>query len=174
MQIIYPILFFLISLKWGKWKNWKQYYPTIMFMIIGNLLYSLLFNDYPLWRFEHTFEQELLPTRKSIEILKSFTSFPILTLLFLSYYPEDRNGKKKLLYIIIWALLFVLIEYISESLGMISYHHGWNMWWSLFFDFAMFFILAIHYKHPIIAWIVSGLFILFLWEVFDINFKLLE
>ncbi|WP_243357411.1 CBO0543 family protein [Bacillus litorisediminis] len=174
MQIIYPIVFFLISLKWGKWNNLKQYYPTMLFMVIGNLLYGFLFKDYPMWRFEHTFEQELLPTRMSIEFLKSFTSFPILTFLFLSHYPEDQNRIKKVLYIVMWAFLFVLIEKISKWLGMISYHHGWNIWWSLFFDIVMFSILAIHYKRPIIAWILSGIMFLFLWHVFDIHFELLE
>lgn len=137
-------------------------------------LYSYLFNEYPMWRFEHTFEEKLLPTRMSIDLLKGFTSFPILTLIYLSHYPEEQNVIKKVLHIITWTFLFGFIEYISKMFGMISYHHGWNMWWSLFFDFAMFSILAVHYKRPIIAWILSGLFTLFLWEVFHINFELLK
>ena len=174
MQIIYPILFLLIALKWGKWKNFKLYYPTILFTVIGNLFYSYLFKEYPMWRFEQTFEEKLLPSTMSITILKSFTSFPILTFLFLSHFPDHRNTTRKLLYIVFWSILFVLIEIISKWLGMISYHHGWNMWWSLFFDFVMFSILAIHYKRPAAAWILSGLFILFLWEAFDIHFGILE
>lgn len=127
MQIIYPIIFLLISLKWGKWKNWKQYYPTVLFMVVGNLLYSFLFKDYPLWRFEHTFEERLLPTRMSIDLLKTFTSFPILAFTFLSLFPEERNLVKILLHILTWTFLFCVIELISKSLGMITYHHGWNM-----------------------------------------------
>ncbi|WP_408010224.1 CBO0543 family protein [Pseudalkalibacillus sp. A8] len=174
MQIVYPIIFFIISLRWGKWKNWQKYYPTILFMVVGNLFYLYLFKEYPMWRFEHTFEEKLLPTRMSINVLKVFTSFPILTLIFLSHYPEDRNVKKKVSYIIFWSILFGVIEYVSKLFGMISYHHTWNMWWSLFFDSVMFSILAVHYKRPIIAWIVSGLFILFLWKVFHIDFELLD
>lgn len=174
MQIIYPIIFFLFALKWGKWKNWKQYYPTVLFMVVGNLLYNTMFKDYPLWRFEHTFEETVLPTRMSIDLLKTFTSFPILTFIYLSHFPEERNFKKYVKHILTWTLLFCGIEYISNFLGMISYHHGWNMWWSLVFDFLMFTLLAIHYKRPIIAWIFSAIFILFLWNVFEINFELLE
>jgi hypothetical protein len=174
MQIIYPIIFFIISLKWGNWKDWEKYYQTILFMVVGNLLYSFLFLDYPMWRFEHTFEEDILPTIKSIDLLKTFTSFPILTLIYLSQYPEEQNITKKTIYIVIWTMLFGVIEFISKMLGMISYHHGWNMWWSLLFDLGMFSILAIHYKRPLIAWIISGVFTLFLWTVFEINFKLIE
>jgi hypothetical protein len=142
-------------------------------MVVGNLLYSFIFKDYPMWRFEHTFEEKVLPTRMSINLLKTFTTFPILILIFLSHFP-DVKILKKLLYILAWTLLFGSIEYIAKLFGMISYHHGWNMWWSLLFDFVMFTVLAVHYKRPIIAWLLSCLFILFLWKAFDINFKLLE
>ncbi|HZH61981.1 MAG TPA: CBO0543 family protein [Metabacillus sp.] len=174
MQIIYPIIFLLISLKWVKWNYWQQYYPTVLFMVIGNLLYSFLFKDYPLWRFEYTFEEKVLPTRMSIDLIKTFTSFPILAFIFLSLFPEERKFSKIMKHILTWTFLFGAIEYVSKFLGMISYHHGWNMCWSLVFDFSMFTLLAIHYKHPIIAWILSAIFIMFLWNVFDINFELLE
>nr|WP_246945026.1 CBO0543 family protein [Bacillus pinisoli] len=130
--------------------------------------------DYPMWRFEHTFEEEILPTRKSIDLVKTFTSFPLLTLLFLSYLPEEKNRVKKILYIIFWTIVFGLIEKVSRMLGMISYHHGWNLIWSLVFDFAMFSILAIHYKRPILAIIISMIFSFSLWKLFGINFTLIE
>lgn len=174
MQIIYPMIFLLISLKWAKWKNFHLYYPTVLFMIVGNLLYSFLFKDYPLWRFEHTFEENVLPTRMSIDLLKTFTSFPILTVIYLSHFPEKGTFKKYGIYILAWSFIFGGIEYVSKLIGMITYHHGWNMWWSLFFDFGMFALLAVHYKRPFIAWIISGIFILFLWNTFDINFELLK
>ncbi|HAQ08435.1 MAG TPA: hypothetical protein DCR24_13295 [Bacillus bacterium] len=174
MQIIYPIIFFLLSLKWAKWKNFLLYYPTVLFMIVGNLLYSFLFKDYPLWRFEHTFEKNVLPTRMSIDLLKTFTSFPILTIIYLSNLPEKETFKKYGIYILSWSILFGSIEYVSKQLGMITYHHGWNMGWSLIFDSCMFSLLAVHYKRPIIAWIISIIFILFLWNTFDIHFELLK
>lgn len=174
MQIIYPILFILIALKFAKWRNFNTYYPTVLFMVIGNLLYSYLFKEYPLWRFEHTFEENLLPTRLSINLIKIFISFPSLTVLFLSYYPDGKSLPKKGLYVVFWALLFGAVEFISKKLGMISYHHGWNIWWSLLFDLMMFIILAIHYKRPISAWALSAIFIIFLWNVFHINFEMLE
>lgn len=174
MQLIYPLIFFLISLKWGKWRNLQQYYPTLLFMIAGNLLYSFLFKEYPLWRFEHTFEKKVLPTRMSIELLKTFTSFPILTVIFLSLLPEERKLIKYARHIFTWTVIFFAIEYVSELFGMISYHHGWNIWWSFVFDFTMFTMLSIHYKRPIIAWVLSAIFILCLWNIFEIDFSLLD
>jgi hypothetical protein len=174
MQIIFPIVFLLAALKWGKWKKWREYYPTILFMVLGNLLYSYLFKEYPLWMFDHTFEEKLLPTQMSINLIKSFTSFPILTLIFLSHIPEGKNTKKNIFYIIAWTILFIGIEYIARLLGMITYHNGWNMWWSMLFDFIMFVLLAMHYRNPILAWILSGIFIIVMWILFDISFELLD
>jgi hypothetical protein len=174
MQIIYPIIFLLVSLKLGKWRNWQQYYPTVLFIVVGNLLYCFLFKEYPMWRFEHTFEEKVLPTRMSIDLLKTFTSFPILTVIYLSLFPEERNLVNYMKHILTWTVIFAVIEYVSKLLGMISYHHGWNMWWSLLFDFTMFTLIAIHYKRPILALILSGLFTLCLWNIFGINFSQLE
>lgn len=110
----------------------------------------------------------------SIDLLKGVTSSPILTLIYLSHYPEGKTWLKKLFYIVLWIALFGVIEVIAKLLGMISNHHGWSLWWSLMFDFIMFTILAIHYKRPILALVLSGLFIVFLWELFDITFDLLK
>jgi hypothetical protein len=143
-------------------------------MVIGNLLYSYTFNEYPMWKFHHTFEQAILPTTMSINLLKTFTSFPLLTLIFLSNYPEGRKIIGKLTYVTIWTMLFIGIELISYVLGMISYHNGWNIWWSVMFNFMMFSLLALHYKKPLIALFISLIYITILCRIFDLNFFILE
>lgn len=35
-------LFILVCYKWGDWRNWKTYYPTILFLIAGTLFTILL------------------------------------------------------------------------------------------------------------------------------------
>ncbi|MCA1029737.1 hypothetical protein LCL95_01670 [Bacillus timonensis] len=174
MQAIFPVVFLLLALKFGKWKRFSEYYPTLLFMIMGNLLYSFMFKEYPLWRFEHTFEKEIMPTRMTIDLLKTFTSFPLLTFIFLSHFPEGKSFKKQGVYIIFWTFIFVMIEFFAKLLGMISYHNGWNMWWSIVFDFSMFVILSIHFKRPLVAWVLSSFFVAALWFAFDIHFGLLK
>ena len=32
-QIVVTLIIVVIARKWGDWRNWKQYYPTILFFI---------------------------------------------------------------------------------------------------------------------------------------------
>jgi len=37
MNFVYGFLYLFAAWKWGDWKNWREYYPTILFFIIGDL-----------------------------------------------------------------------------------------------------------------------------------------
>lgn len=47
-RIILVLVFVIIAWKWGDWKNWKLYYPTILFMILGDFVYIFLTYKKPL------------------------------------------------------------------------------------------------------------------------------
>ena len=51
-RIILVLVFVIIAWKWGDWKNWKLYYPTILFMILGDFVYIFLTYKKPLWILE--------------------------------------------------------------------------------------------------------------------------
>lgn len=46
LQLIFrpvkAILYILVCLKWGDWRNWRKYYPTILYVIIWDLIFNLL------------------------------------------------------------------------------------------------------------------------------------
>lgn len=50
-RIIIISLFLLACWKWGNWRNWKEYYPTILYFIIGDLSYKVLFYNKTLWEY---------------------------------------------------------------------------------------------------------------------------
>lgn len=33
----------------GGWKKWREFYPTILYVIIGDLAYNFVFYRYDLW-----------------------------------------------------------------------------------------------------------------------------
>lgn len=45
----------LAGIKWGNWRRWRDYYPTILFFIIGDLLYSCLLYNHQLWAYQEIF-----------------------------------------------------------------------------------------------------------------------
>jgi hypothetical protein len=150
-----------IAWKWGDWRNWKLYYPTILFFIVGNFSYGLLTYNYPLWEFESL----LLKTTGSTFLI-TIVAFPATILIFLPHYPKGKV--KQILYILLWVLTYTLIEIVSHKLGFFSYHNGWNIWWSVLFNLIMFPLLRLHHKKPPLAWSVSiimGLTILIYFKV---------
>jgi len=77
LHIWISILFLGIMLKWGDWKRWREYYPTVLYMCMGDLIYNFLTKDEKLWRWEspvftHTF----------LDILWIFTIFPAIVIVF--------------------------------------------------------------------------------------------
>jgi len=38
------------------------------------------------------------------------------------------------------------------TLGYFTHHNGWNIWFSLIFNYILFSVLYLHYKKPLYAW----------------------
>ena len=145
--------------KWGDWKNWLNYLPTIHYFILGDMLYNLLTRDYLLWSYPHP--PNLLPNHLMNNLYIMFTMYPSTMIIFLFRFPPT-NRIKQLLYIMIWIVFWLLFEFIMVLYGYCVYHHGWNYGWSTIFVCMMVPMLLIHHKRPLIAYIVSIPIILFL------------
>lgn len=163
MNIWIAGIMLIIGWKWGDWRNWEKYYPTILFMIIGNFLYNLLTYNHPMW----LYEEALLPNHTIIEMVHSFVVFPVTVLVFLPHFPEN-NLLKKIVYILRWEAIFITVEWILSRLELFSYHNGWSIGWSVLFNVVMFTLLRIHFKRPLLAWIISVFIVLFFMILFNV------
>jgi hypothetical protein len=149
-QIVVSIIFAVTAYKWGDWKHWRDYYPTILFFIVGDFSYNILTYNYPLW----SYESPLLKTTFS-DMLIAFVFFPSTILLYLPHFPKGL--KKQILYVLLWITAYTAIERISFSLGFFSYDHGWNIYWSILFNCFMFPLLMLHHKKPYWVWLASSI-----------------
>jgi hypothetical protein len=149
--------FIIIAIYLVDWAIWKEFYSTIQYYIICNLLYNFIFYHHTLWSYDtssvvwikHTF----------IEILFSFIIIPVIIMIYLRFFPSGRKG---IGYIVLWIFCFWLIEVMFKKMGYFVYDNGWNELWSLFFNMIMFPILRLHSKKPLIAIILSVPIILIL------------
>jgi hypothetical protein len=157
LRVILCLTLVLCCWKFGDLKNWRKYYPTILYLAVNNLLYSFFVSGkkYFLWKLEPDF---LLNSTFSF-LVQTFIIFPCIVILFLSYLPKSR--KKVIIYLIISASILVGIETIMYIAGKITYHNGWNYWWSVAFNFLWVIMLRFHYLKPIPSWFVSFLFTVF-------------
>lgn len=155
--------------KWGDWRNWKRYYPTILFFTLGDFIYLYLLSDhYPMWRYTpQGIDENIGLTNTYISLSIILIKYPATTLIYLSKFPSGRK-LYQLLYVILWVLIYVLNEFIDLKLNLMKHYNGWNLYWSMLFDVVLFTTLRIHFTRPIIAWLISLLFILLLWNVFDV------
>lgn len=165
-RLILITLFILICWRFADWKNWKSYYPTVLFLVICNLLGDIVFGNQLFWQYNglvnHTFS----------DLLITFTIFPCMALLYLSYFPERRF--RQVIYYLGWVFFSFFLEFTMQTMGYISYNSGWNLWWSFFFNFPWFFLLRLHYLRPLLAWFVVLLEITTFMLIFDVSFKSLK
>ncbi|WP_202750016.1 hypothetical protein [Clostridium rhizosphaerae] len=108
-------------------------------------------NNYFLWK--------ILPdmgmNRVSTISLYVAIIFPLTTLLFLS--KDTINLKESTIQIGKWVLIYSSIEWIATLTNRIAYYNGWSLWKSIIFDAILFWGLKLHYKRPIIAYIIFTL-----------------
>jgi hypothetical protein len=130
----------LAAIRWGDWKNFKRYYPTLLYIIACDFLYKIFALDkYHLWRLQADFVLNHMATYFMYVLI----IFPMTTFTFLSTYPSHL--KKQIVHIMKWVFIFSIVEWIGWKFGRITYSHGWSIGWSAFFDVNMFIMMRIHY-----------------------------
>ncbi|AST90242.1 CBO0543 family protein [Sutcliffiella cohnii] len=174
MHFIFNGLFFIAGVIWGDWKRWRLYYPTILFLICVDLLKNFLFYNYSMWTYEETFFGEtILQNHTFINLMIMVIVYPATVLIYLGRFPQKRQNQ--FFWILFWIVTYWVVEYVNLNyLNLINHYNGWNMKWSFLFLIVMFVMLKIHHKNPLLAWALSILFILFLWNVFDISVEILK
>ncbi|MEO2076318.1 MAG: CBO0543 family protein [Bacillus sp. (in: firmicutes)] len=166
IAILYSFLWILAALKFAD-RNWLPYYPTLLFASLGNALYELICYKYQLWQME----PNGLPVAMIPICLLIFIGMPISTWIFLSKYPYSKGISSQVLYIGFFVTIYIILEYFSVKGGAITYHHNWNLLWSLLFVIVMFIIIRIHHRRPMFALILSTIFTGFLCIIFDVTFN---
>jgi len=138
----------IICYKFGDWKNWKNYYPTILFFILSNVVCIVLTYKHPLW----LYESKILNGTFS-DLLICITVYPSTIMLFIPHFPKKLTNI--IAYVSFYVAIFTLPELIGMKLEYFSHHNGWNIWCTIIFNYIMFSILYLHYKKPLYAWIIA-------------------
>jgi hypothetical protein len=143
-------LWVFLGFKFGDWRNYKKYYPTIQFMALGDLIYCLVFYKKHLW----TLQSDIL-LFPYLDFITIITTFAFSVLLYLTHYPHKGNYISQAVYIAFWVLLYTFLELALSFLGVITYDNGWILAYSLIHNIYQFIYLRIHHSNPMIAWILA-------------------
>lgn len=149
MILLLACLFLLVCYKGGDWRNWKTYYPTILFLIAGDFIYYFVAAGKPLWQYT----AKLFPGSITTFII-ALIIYPCTVVIFLSLYPK-LGVIKKVSYITAWVCLYAFLEYLALKYNYMQHFNGWRFTYSVLFDYALFPLLLIHQKKPPVAWLLS-------------------
>ncbi|WHY91432.1 CBO0543 family protein [Neobacillus cucumis] len=164
MHFTIGLLLIAASLRWANWKEWQRYYPTILYIVSANLLYKFFASSkFPLWSFDS--QDFFFKSHMGIFLWHVFIVNTLAAFLYLSHFPEGTFWKKAF-YIVKWVVFFIVGEVVLYRFQHVRYDHGWNLGWSVLFDFTMFTMLRLHFKKPIWAIILSFFFTLLYLYVF--------
>jgi len=158
---VHAAIWMIAAYKLGDWKNWRKYYPSMLFMGMGDLIYNLVFFNKKLWTFNPGILNPIFN-----ELLVIFTIFSCTVLIFLTHFP--KTFFKQVQYIILWVIIYIIIEVIMMKLGLQYNKNGWTIWWSLLHNFYQFPLIAIHHKKPYLAWSLAIMILIIMMRFFGV------
>ncbi|MEH7119341.1 CBO0543 family protein [Neobacillus vireti] len=164
-RMVQPVIYIIAVWRFADWRNWKKYYPTILYIISVDFIISILTYEYPLWTFHGAL---IVPNHTIADFMITFVIFPNLTLLYLSLYPYRSYWPKQVGYITIWLIFEVIIESLFMHAKLISYDHGWSYGWSCVVWLFLFIGLRLHHTKPLWGWVLCFVCIAFLIQHFHI------
>lgn len=90
MQTSFVVFFVIVSLFFGKWRRLSEFYSTLLFWIIGDLLNGALLYHYRVWEFKPVWiDHVLLPTHSIIAI--AFLIYPCDIVVYLGRFPQSAS-----------------------------------------------------------------------------------
>jgi hypothetical protein len=143
--------FLLAAWRWGDWRRWRLYYPTMLFAATVNLAAAYISYHHPLWDFN---ADAFVGSETTVEMLNSLFALPVTVFAYLSRYPA-AGPLRQARYILVWVALFAAVESLDTYLGGICYFNGWSLAHSIVFDCVMFPILRLHHLRPLAAWLAT-------------------
>jgi len=130
--------------KWGDWKHWKLYYPTILFYNIGALTENIITRNKCLWLFYGSY-----PIDRLADYIFGFLIFPFIIIVFLSNYP--KGILKQTFFTLAFITFMSLVEVILYSTNELTFYNGWNIGWSILLYIGVFPLLRLHHRKPLLA-----------------------
>lgn len=171
MYLIFVVCVWIIfGIIFVDWKSWKEYYPTILYYCVLNILYDFLYYNHSLWEFRAITTDYLNHT--IISLVFYFIVIPISIFIFLQRFP--KKPLNKVIYILVWAVFYWVIEFFYMSKGMFIYYNGWSIWHSLWFDVLMFFMMRLHFKKTLLTLILTLFTVIIFIVLFPIPFSSLK
>ncbi|MGB8954126.1 MAG: cupin domain-containing protein [Tumebacillaceae bacterium] len=118
--------------------RWHQFLPACMLAMLMSIISDVVVTDYPLWLYHDP--TELFP-RLAIHLFDDLGIYPVVTYLFLQYFPSQATLRNRLLYFGVWTTGVILLEYLFCRMGWMIHKMWWTLFCSYLADWVIFYIL---------------------------------
>ncbi|MFC3884119.1 CBO0543 family protein [Bacillus songklensis] len=98
----------------------------------------------------------MTPNHITANFFITFTAFSSIVFLYLSKYPYKLSTYWQMAYITLCVVFSTIIEGVFKFGKLISYHHGWNLGWSIavwifmFINMSIFLPMIFHWKSNLV------------------------
>lgn len=150
MHLIINLYIIFAVWKWADYKSWQKYHSTMLFLPLMSLVYGYI--SFSAGIFLWNVVPDFLFTHAVTELIYITILLPSTVLLFLTNYPD--SPQKIVIHFLKYIFIYSTVETLLYATGRFEYQNGWSIWHSIFFYFLMFPAIIIHYKRPILAYIV--------------------
>lgn len=124
--------------------KWRRYLPACFLAMILSISSDLLVMYYPLWTYHDP--TGLLRMIGHTHVLDDFGIYPVVTYLFLQYYPAAKTRPKKFLYFVAWTTFAILFEFLHFHMGWMKHLNGWSHLKSYGADWGLLYLFLVFYK----------------------------
>ncbi|MET3683230.1 hypothetical protein ABID56_001321 [Alkalibacillus flavidus] len=148
MHILFSLLLLALNIQKKTWRNFTNYYPALIYVCVFNVLYYILCRDFLMWELK-----DKTLSKSVVRALHILVIVPLLILLYLSNLPVSLS--KQIVYINKWIIISIFVEFIGQKLKMISFHNGWNLYWSILIYIKMYTYSILMINRPLLTWVIS-------------------
>lgn len=169
IRVLFVCLMWGVALFKSEWRHWEKFQSTILFMIAGNFMIGLITYNYTLWDLSSELGGHIVN-----DFLICLLFFPPAMMVYLTHYTKTNGFIRKAIYISSWALILTFIEGIEYLFDNIHYEHKWNLFKSALVNIVMLSTLSIHYKKPLLAYLlflIEAILLLIICKIPIVGFK---
>jgi hypothetical protein len=153
MRLTLWMLFILAAWKWGDWRNWRKYEGAIYYTIVFSFVYTILCAEYPMWKFEKDPSLPFLSNHSLVSVAFGFIVFPSTILIYLGRFP--KGFWKGVAWVAFFIVLMSAIEAAMAWAGRQTFHNGWTMWSSVWFNCVMYPFIWLYHSKPLLTLFLS-------------------
>ena len=125
--------------------RWREFAPACLLAMVLSISSDIIVvSHYKLWTYHDPTGWIL--QKSPAHFFDDLGIYPVVTYLFLQYYPAAKNRLHKVAYFFYWTTGAILLEFLHHLMGWMGHTNGWTHWHSYVSDWLLLFVLLLFHQ----------------------------